>query len=468
MQLTTDYLVVGAGTSGLAFADSLVQHDPEAELLVLDRRTAPGGHWADVYPFVRLHSPSAYYGVDSLRLGGDTIDTDGPNAGLYERATAAELQDYFAEVVDRLTATGRVRVLLGHEQVDEADGRATLRDLATGARHEVEVRRRVVDARYLEVSVPATHTPSFEIADDARFVPVHLLAEAAGSASSYTVLGSGKTGVDAVLWLLEHDVDPERIRWVRPRDAWFHDRTTFQPLDLVVDALDGFATEAEIAARSTDADSLLDGLEHAGRLIRLDPKAPASMYRGAMLSPYELDRARRITDVVRLGRVRRLERTRIVLDHGELPTGDALHIDCTAQGLRDMPPVPIFSPGRITLQQVRHKTPPYNAALLAFVEAHRDDDETRNRLCPPNHYTVGVRDWARTVARTWRTEGSWRSEPDLQAWVAGTRLNLMAALPQHLGSERAQEALTRYATYVGDAVVRLEEIWAGEQARATG
>ena len=457
MQLRTDYLVIGAGTSGLAFADSLVQHDPGAELVVVDRRPAPGGHWADVYPFVRLHSPSAYYGVDSLRLGADRIDATGPNAGLYERATAAELQHYFAEVVERLTATGRVTVLLGHELLDDG----TVRDLATDQTHEVEVRRRVVDAHYLEVSVPATHTPSFEIADDARFAPVHLLDETWEQASSFTVLGSGKTALDAVLRLLENDVDPERIRWVRPREAWFHDRTTFQPLDLVVDALAGFAADAEIGATATNQADLIGRLEDANRLLRLDPSVPATMYRGAMLNGYELERARTITDVVRLGRVRRLERDRIVLDEGEVSTGDALHVDCTARGLRDMPPTPIWSPGRMVLQQVRHKSPPYNAALLAFVEAARDDDETKNRLCPPNPLTIGVDEWARTVARTWRTEGSWGSEPDLQAWVGGTRLNLMGAVPQHLGTERGQKALTRYATHVGDAVANLERISSG-------
>ncbi|RNL78333.1 hypothetical protein EFL95_04300 [Nocardioides marmorisolisilvae] len=456
MHLSTDYLVVGAGLSGLAFADSLITHDPEAELVVVDRRTQPGGHWADVYPFVRLHSPSAYYGVDSMPLGSNRIDVDGPNAGLYERATATELQTYFADVVEKLAATGRVRVLLGHENLDDGH----LRDLATGEVHELEVRRRVVDAGYLEVSVPATHTPSFDIADDASFVPVHLLGDHVES-SSYTVLGAGKTGVDAVLWLLDHDVDPERIRWVRPREAWFMDRARFQPLDLAVDSLEGFAADAHAGATAKDQDDLLGLLEDAGRLTRLDPTIPATMWRGAMLNDHELQRARTVTDVVRLGRVRRLERDRIVLDQGEVPTGGALHIDCTAHGLRNAPPTPIFADGRIVLQQVRHKTPPYNAALLGFVEAKRDDDETKNRLCPPNHYTVGVDEWARTVARTWRTEGSWRTEPDLQAWVAGTRLNLLASLPQHLGSERAQQALARYVGHVGDAVANLERIAAG-------
>ena len=92
----TDYLVVGAGASGLAFADSLVSKTDAVKVTIVDRRPAPGGHWLDVYPFVRLHSPSSYYGVNSLPLGEDTIDLVGENAGCYERATGPEVREYFA------------------------------------------------------------------------------------------------------------------------------------------------------------------------------------------------------------------------------------------------------------------------------------------------------------------------------------------------------------------------------------
>ncbi len=68
IQIDTDYLVIGAGASGLAFADALIA-EADVEVTVIDRRETPGGHWADVYPFVRLHTPSAYYGVNSRALG---------------------------------------------------------------------------------------------------------------------------------------------------------------------------------------------------------------------------------------------------------------------------------------------------------------------------------------------------------------------------------------------------------------
>ena len=81
-ELETDYLVVGAGASGMAFVDSLLTHS-DAEVVLVDRRHRPGGHWLDAYPFVRLHQPSAYYGVNSRVLGTNRIDETGPNAGFY-------------------------------------------------------------------------------------------------------------------------------------------------------------------------------------------------------------------------------------------------------------------------------------------------------------------------------------------------------------------------------------------------
>lgn len=72
--------------------------------------TRPGGHWNDAYPFIRLHLPSAFYGVNSRRLGTDAIDAHGSNARLYHRASGAEIRDYFDRVLDeQLLSTGRVR-----------------------------------------------------------------------------------------------------------------------------------------------------------------------------------------------------------------------------------------------------------------------------------------------------------------------------------------------------------------------
>src|SRR3954447_9749492 len=107
--IETDYLGVGAGAAGMAVTDSLIG-DSDADAVLVDRRHRPGGHWNSAYPFVRLHQPSAFYGVNSRVLGHDAIDTIGPNAGCYERATGAEICAYLNAVLDEtLLPSGRVR-----------------------------------------------------------------------------------------------------------------------------------------------------------------------------------------------------------------------------------------------------------------------------------------------------------------------------------------------------------------------
>ena len=464
--IETDYLVVGAGASGLAFADALVA-EADVEVTLIDRRPAPVATYA--YPFVRLHTPSAFYGVNSLPLGEDRIDRDGENEGYYERATGAQVRDYFEQAAARLVGTGRVRVLTEHEHVGRDAEGELVRNLSTGVLHHVAVRRKLVDARYLEASVPATHTPTFDVAPDARLVPINALPAAADSASSYTVLGSGKTAVDACMWLLDNDVDPDRIRWVRPRDAWFHDRAAFQPLEQVGAIMAGFSLDAEAGALASDLGDVFERLEDRGRIWRIDPSHPATMYRYTMLSGRELQALRRIDNVVRLGRVRRLETRRIILEHGEAAAGPGvLHVDCTANGLRDAPAQPIFQHGRIVLQQVRHNSPTFNAALAAFVEAHHESDAGKNQLCPPNPYPNSVTDWPRMMSRTWRAERGWTSDPDLATWVAQSRLNLLRALPDHLAEPAVQAAIGRFLTHVGTAVERLPQLNGQKRSDAIG
>jgi hypothetical protein len=262
-------------------------------------------------------------------------------------------------------------------------------------------------------------------------------------------------------------VEPDRIRWVRPRDAWFYDRRHFQPLEQVGAIMEGVSLDAEAGAGAANIGGLFEQLEASGRLVRIDPSCPATMFRGTMLSSVELDALRQVRDVVRLGRVRRIEADRIVLASGETSTSpETLHVDCTALGLTDAPATPIFEPGRIVLQQVRHLSPCFNAALVAFVEAHRDDDAEKNRLCRPNPYPSSIEDWPRMVSRTWKTEGRWLSEPDLSAWVADSRLNLLRALPAHAAKPSVQAAVTRYLTHVTTAVERLAQLDRSNSSRA--
>jgi hypothetical protein len=62
------------------------------------------------------------------------------------------------------------------------------------------------------------------------------------------------------------------------------------------------------------------------------------------------------------------------------------------------------------------------------------------------------------MRRTWRTEQRWLSEPDIAAWVAGSRLNLLRGLPDQLGEPAVQAALTRYLAHVAAATERLAQL----------
>ena len=459
MSDAADYLVIGAGATGLAFTDSLVC-ESDAEVVLVDRREGVGGHWRDSYPFVRLHTASTFYGVNSLRLGEDRITQDGHNAGYYEQASGTEVTEYFEQVLnERLLATCRVRLLAQHELLGHDAGQAQVRDCVTNEVRTIQVRRRVVDARYQEASIPATHAPTFAIDPDAAFVPVGALPSAAPDYARYTVIGGGKTAADACLWLLDNAVDPDRIRWIRPREMWFTDRATMQPLDKVASLMGGIADEAEAGASALDLTDLCHRLEECRRFLRLDRSLEPTMYRGTMLSRSEAAALRQVRDVVRLGHVRGVHSDRVVLDQGEIVTGaDVLHVDCSARGLAASPEKPIFAPGVLTLQQVRHNSPTFNAALLGFVEAHRDDDVTKNRLCPPNAYASTSADFARMLSRTWQTEASWRREPDIAEWVADSRLNLLKGLRDRLANPQVRDAAKRFVTHVDEAVKRLPQL----------
>jgi cation diffusion facilitator CzcD-associated flavoprotein CzcO len=106
--ITADYLVVGAGAMGMAFVDTLLS-DTQATIVMVDRYARPGGHWTIAYPFVRLHQPSAFYGVNSRPLGEDKVDQVGWNKGLAELATVDEVCGYFSIVMHQtFLPSGRV------------------------------------------------------------------------------------------------------------------------------------------------------------------------------------------------------------------------------------------------------------------------------------------------------------------------------------------------------------------------
>ena len=457
--LTTDYLVIGAGAAGMAFTDSLIA-DSDADVVMVDRRYRPGGHWNNAYPFVRLHQPSAFYGVNSRVLGHDAIDEVGPNAGYYERATAAEICDYFQRVLDEhLLPSGRVR-FFGMSDYTGAgsDGHEFVSRL-TGERTNVRVRRKVVDATYLETPVPSTHVPPFAVDPSARFIPVNDLVALTEPARRYTLIGAGKTAMDACIWLLDKGVPPDAIRWVRPRDAWLLDREYQQPLSLLPSLMEGLARVLESAAEAENVADLFRRLEACGQLVRIDRSVEPTMYRCATVSTGELEQLRTVENVVRGERVKLVGADQLVLEGGSVPTDHGeVHVDCSAAGLRVSPGRPIFESDRITLQQVRTCQPTFNAAFLAAVELARDSDAEKNRLCPPNPYPSAATDWITGAVISNGAQGAWMREPDLMEWMERSRLNAARGIGDHLTDPAMQSAIARFTTNLEPALANLEQL----------
>lgn len=443
--METDYLIVGAGAMGMAFADTLVA-ETDALVVIVDRNSAPGGHWRSAYPFVRLHQPSAYYGVNSTELGSGALDETGWNAGLSELASGADVCGYFDDVMRRLLASGRVTYLPNTEYPGDA-----------GA---ITVRRRVVDATYLQTVVPAMRPPAYTVADGVRCVPPNALPDRAADHQRFVIVGAGKTGVDACLWLLAAGVEPGRLTWIMPRDAWLLDRANLQPGPEFADRFKAnFAARIEAITAATSVDDLFVRLEACGNLLRLDPSVRPTMYRCATVSQPELEQLRRIDDVVRLGRVQSIEPGTVTLTGGTLtPTPETLYIDCSADGLERRTPTPVFG-DRITLQAVRGCQQVFSAGFIAHVETHYDDG-VKNELCSPIPHPDADTDWLTMTLAEHRNELRWIAQPELMDWLGTSRLNLMRGMyaPMLARTRVRERLLGMVATALRQANAKLDEL----------
>jgi hypothetical protein len=426
--IEADYLVVGAGAMGMAFVDTLVS-ETDARVVLVDRNHQPGGHWNMAYPFVRLHQPSAFYGVNSLRLGSDSIDQVGWNQGLYELATAGEVCAYYDHVMrQQLLASGRVCYFPMSEY--RGDGRFTT---LAGDDHTVNAARRIVDATYMHVMVPAMRPPPYAVAPGITCVPPNDLPRL-GTHQRYVIAGAGKTGIDTCLWLLGQGIAPDRLTWIVPRDSWLLDRATMQPGPLFADKIKaGFIAQLRAINAAASVDDLFSRLEDAGSVLRIDPAIRPTMYRCATVTRAELEQLRRIGDMVRMGHLLGVDTDRMVLEGGAVAhNGDALHIDCTADGAEKRPATPIFDTDRITLQSVRGCQQIFSAALIAHVEAGYPDDQVKNALCVPLPHPDTDVDWLRLALADYSNQLRWLDDPDLTAWLSAARLDLFGHLVGHL------------------------------------
>jgi hypothetical protein len=273
----------------------------------------------------------------------------------------------------------------------------------------------------------------------------------------FVIVGSGKTATDGIVWLLTNGVQPDRIVWVRPRDPWMLNRAVVQPDPAV--ALGLVADTMTAAADAESPHDLFLRLEAAGVMLRLDADVVPTMAKTPTLGAWELDLLRTVENVIRLGHVKHASRRELVLEKGSVPLAlRSLIVHCAASGLRYPPLVPIWSPDKIRVQMIRAGFPCFCAALAGYVEATRDDDRERNRLCPSNTLPNSPPDWAWMQVRGTAAARSYGAEADIAAWANGCALNPARIEPPQRDDPRVQGAATRLADNVERGHTRMSEL----------
>ncbi len=428
MKSETDYLIVGCGASAMAFADVMLD-ETDATITIVDRRNAPGGHWNDVYPFVKLHQPSAFYGVASRALGRDRVNQSGFNNGFYELASGTEITNYFHEIMqDKFLPTGRVE----YHPVSDYIGDGEFVSLLSGERHQVEIRKKLVDSTILDMQIPLTHKRKFEVADGVVCIPPNDLTRAAPDYEHFTILGAGKTAIDTIVWLLAHGAPPKRVSWVLPRDSWLFNRAYFQPGNaFFTETVGGIAQLFENVAAANSIEDLCLRMEATGHWLRLDTGIWPGMFHGATVSEGELEQLRRVPNMIRQGHVQRIELDKIYLDKGTVDCEPrTLYIDCTAKGLAPGSgnQTPVFSETKISLNMVRMYQPTFSAALIAHLESNVQDLATKQKMTQAVPMTDTAEDWVRGQVASMSNQYTWSQDNDLPTWLADCRLDLLSKM----------------------------------------
>ena len=420
-EIKTDYFVIGSGAMGMAFVDTLLDELPDADIVIVDRFAKPGGHWNSAYSFVTLHQPSAFYGVNSRELSRNLKDEIGLNKGLSDLATGVEILAYFEAVMrETFLGSGRVRYFpLSHY---EGDGVFTHR--LSGKSTQVKATK-IVDCTHLTTRVPSTHIPNFTVADEVRFMPLNDLPSITDAPKGFTIIGGGKTGIDAVLWLLDNAVPAQNIRWIKSRDAWLLDRKHTQPFpENFEDTIGNQANMFEAIAESKTKSDMFDRLENCGYFLRLDSTVRPTMFHGATISEAELQELRRVKDVVRKGRVGSITAQNITFLNGRTePTLGHVIVDCSASAVDNFTIKPVFQGNLITAQTTRAYQPVFSASMIAWVEANIEGEAAKNSLTAVVPLPDDLDTFIRMTAANMMNQALWGKNKALRNWMREQRLD---------------------------------------------
>ena len=463
-----DYLIIGAGATGLAFVDTLLHNTPQSmSVLLIDQHSNPGGQWLDSYDFVQLHQPSNMYGVETMKLEPSSTGAS-KNGEEAHRATREEILEYYDRVTKNLEEKYDFHfcgdIEFDISQLDGEDTSAIEEEIAAAHRYRQYklsdgrsiMAKKVVDARYLQPDLPINVPPKFKYDPEViNVVPVNTLASTATKQSPtkhYVIIGAGKTGMDAIVFLIQHEhVNPDNIVWIVPNEAWItarenigscmeflHECTKLQKMN-----------GGEIESKDFFQRGFLEW-EKKGKMYRFDKDILPTKFKDATLSKSELEVIKNVKRVVRNGRVDSIDDCGTIHFVGEtsmkLPwessfTSETTFVHCSAGAFnyskQTKKPPPIFSSHRISLQDV-YGTPGFCfvGSILAKLESlsMKLTDDEKNAMCAapipepsssplgPSGGDIGVVSPSHGYVQRLSNLSKWLQVAEIRNWLEGHRL----------------------------------------------
>ncbi len=335
--------------------------------------------------------------------------------------------------------------------------------------------RKLVDARYLQPDLPCQVPPRFSFNPNViRCHPVNALSDMgydddgkggvdkATTNGHYVVIGAGKTGMDAITYLIQcRYADPNDIIWIVPNDAWITARENIGScMEFLHDCTTLLEREGHYSEDETGAvgENLISNeffhrgfleWERRGKVYRFDKDVLPTKFKDATLCKEELDLLRKVTRVVRRGRVESIDDGGTMhFDDGtsmEIPwsTTDTTYVHCSAGAFnyskRTKKPPPVFSRSRISIQDV-YGTPGFCfvGSIIGKLEAlgAKLTDAEKNAMCSapspdptqaklslgPSSGDVGVLTKNHGYVQRLTNLRKWLRVPEIRGWLVGHRL----------------------------------------------
>lgn len=412
--LKFDYLIIGAGISGLSFADTLLR-ESEAKIGIVDRYPYPGGTWNSTYAHAKLVHDPTRFGLPSFTIAQYLAASQ--DTSNHPSFSQADILDYFGVLMrDHLLSTGRVHYFPNSEHL----GNGLIRNQTTGRTTRFQVGRKIVDTAKAANWSKTEHVPCLRFDKNIRVIGPHVLATLppalVKSHSSICILGAGGAATDSALYLLSLGAPPDSIAWVRPRESWFLDPALTGPL-MALDL-------ARLGRQASTGQELLAQLEASQHVSRISTEVAPEMYHADVRPVPEIASLRAIKRVIRKGHAHRISEIGLMLDSGIEPMPPrTLYVDCTAGPVLHRKPPRIFADTQIIVQACCLADPGFSARMIAAIEVMEPATETKNALCVPIARPDKPLDLLESLQTSLSNLERWRSHLGLRHWLTQNQLD---------------------------------------------